>query len=269
MDFASKGICTLATILPRHCDAPARNRLRAGMVRRGLGICGFIVTSMSGCLAVSSCATQPTRAHLDPTADIVVLNLGIPSKPHYYEAADPMNLVPLVNWAYPAHKDAELGSALRTVSPPLEPDCGQAMFDALQGRSLKPTLALADRSTTLGVPQLLSKQQLQSVAGSGFVVDWVIARYGFTAALGDNLEATMIAVAQVYDADSREIVYRRRLFYNPGILEVSGNDLELDRLPGSPSWKDWADLQAHLPDAADALMAVCREIASVVASEVT
>jgi hypothetical protein len=112
-------------------------------------------------------------------------------------------------------------------------------------------------------------QQLQSVAGGGLVLDWAITRYGFTAALGDDLEVTMIAIAQVYDANSREIVYRHRFFCNPGMHEASGNDIEINRLPALPTWKNWADLQSNLPDAADALAAVCREIASVIASEVT
>ena len=227
------------------------------------------MASTIGGLGLSSCTTQPTRAHVKATAAIVVLQPGIPSGPYYHTTTDAMNLVPLVNWAYPSLKDAQLGSALRTASPSLESDCSQAMVDALRGRSLRPTPVAADHPATTGVPQLLPTKQLESIAGNGLAVDWVITRYGFTAALGDNLEATMIAVAQVYDATSRQIVYRRRLFYNPGLFEVSGTDLEIDRLSGLPTWKDWADLQAHIPAAADALVAVCREMASVVASEVT
>ena len=121
---------------------------------------------MSGCLGVSSCATQPTRARLNTAAAIVVLHPGIPSKPYYHKTTDAMNLVPLVNWAYPAIKDAQLGVphyarrrrlGSRTVA--------KQWSMHFQGRSLRPTLVAADHPTTIGVPQLLSTQQLHSIAG--------------------------------------------------------------------------------------------------------
>ena len=220
------------------------------------------------CLIIVGCASQAMRPHLAAGPQpIVVVDPGMPSTPVLYDA-NPLDFVPLVNMVYLQVTQARLGDQLQSHPPPLSKVCFEAVINSLAARELVAVPANAEHPTSLGVPQLLSEKQVAAIEGNGTVVDWIIQRYGFSVASSGDLQVTMQATFSVTDGAGREI-YFRRIHYRPPLLAANPGDLTLEILPTLPTWRDAAELKSRPDEANEALATVCREMVSVVASELT
>ena len=220
------------------------------------------------CLVIVGCASQVMRPHLaaGPQA-IVVVAPGMPSTPVLYDA-NPMNFVPLANMVYTEVTQASLGGQLQAHPPPLAKTCFETLVASLAARGLVAVPGNAEHRKSFGVPQLLSEEQVAAIEGNGTVVDWIIQRYGFSVASSGDLQVTMQATFSVTDGAGREI-YFRRIHYRPPLLAANPGDLTLEILPTLPTWRDAAELKSRPDEANEALATVCREMVSVVASELT
>lgn len=220
------------------------------------------------CLTVGGCTSQAMRPHLAAGPQpIVVVAPGMPSTPVLYDA-NPMNFVPLVNMVYSEVTQGSLGDQLQGHPPPLSKACSEALINSLKARGLVVTPANAEHPTNLGVPQLLSKDQVAAIYGNDTVVDWIIQRHGFSVASSGDLQVTMQASFSVTDGAGREI-YFRRIHYRPPLLGANPGDLTLEVLPTLPTWRDAAELKSRLDEANKALATVCREMVSIVAAEIS
>lgn len=220
------------------------------------------------CLVIVGCTSQAMRPHLaaGPEAIVAVIP-GVTSTPVLYDA-NPMNFVPIVNAAYSETTQASLGDQLQARPPSLARVCVESMVNSLAARGLVAVPAEVEHRTILGVPQLLAEKQVAAIEGNGTVVDWIIQRYGFSVASSGDLQVTMQATFSVTDGAGREI-YFRRIHYRPPLLAANPGDLTLEILPTLPTWRDAAELKSRPDEANEALATVCREMVSVVASELT